>query len=140
MNNEGINNNENKNNFYDLSITNKKDEINHLEIYKKKNIEKNETKIKKSSKLVHKISDIPLFDKKEESEKNKIENEDKNEKDDNDEMHLSSSYSNNDSREVYKRENQRDNNSEIGRVRGRGERGRRVIRSRGNRGRARRYY
>ena len=79
-------------------------------------------------------------DKKEESEKNKIENEDKNEKDDNDEMHLSSSYSNNDSREVYKRENQRDNNGERGRVRGRGERGRRVIRSRGNRGRARRYY
>ena len=64
LNNEGINNNENKNNFYDLSIPNKKDEINHLEIYKKKNIEKNETKIKKSSKLVHKISDIPLFDKK----------------------------------------------------------------------------
>ena len=79
-------------------------------------------------------------DKKDESEKNKIENEDKNKKDNNDEMHLSSSYSNNDSREVYKRENQGDNKRERGRVRGRGERGRRVIRSRGNRGRGRGYY
>ena len=74
------------------------------------------------------------------SENNEIENNDRNENDDNDELHLSSSYSNSDSRELNIRRNQRGNSRERGRGRGRGrgERGRRVIRSRGIRGRG--YY
>ena len=79
-------------------------------------------------------------DEKNDSENNEIENNDRNENDDNDELHLSSSYSNSDSRELNIRGNQRGNSRERGRGRGRGrgERGRRVIRSRGIRGRG--YY
>jgi serine/threonine protein kinase len=50
-----------KNNFYDVTIPNKKDEINHLELYKQK---RNKNKKQYISKFdENKIVDVPIFDK-----------------------------------------------------------------------------
>ena len=50
-----------KNNFYDVTIPNKKDEVNHLELYKQK---RNKNKKQYISKFdENKIVDVPIFDK-----------------------------------------------------------------------------
>ena len=53
------------NNFYDVTIPNKKDEVNHLELYKlKRNMNKNKKEINNNKYDENKIVDVPIFDKK----------------------------------------------------------------------------
>ena len=53
------------NNFYDVTIPNKKDEVNHLELYKlKRNMNKNKKEYNNNKYDENKIVDVPIFDKK----------------------------------------------------------------------------